>query len=137
MKRYFAAAVVAVLVFAAAAFAATFNLSDSVLAVGEAEVTDCGDATVKSWGLETSDGTVRFVRLILDEECYGDDDADSDYVLFAAVYDDGGTLIQRSAEHRLGSGPNEGDHEKVDFLSQFPMAEDIETLRVFIHTKLP
>jgi hypothetical protein len=136
MKRYLAAAVVAVLVFAAAAFAATFNLSDSVLAVGEAEVSDCGDAVVKSWGLETSDGTVRFVRLILDDDCYGDD-ADSDYVLFAAVYREDGTLIQRSGEHRLGSDPNEGDHEKVDFRSPFPMAEHIETLRVFIHTKLP
>jgi hypothetical protein len=137
MRKYVLAGVVAVMVFAFAAFAATFQLNDSVLAVGDGDVSSCTDEVdVKSWGLETDTGKVHFVRLVIDDGVAGEGCYTGDFVLFAAVYDDEGERIQRSSEHRLGAtGPNEGDHEMVAFRSPFPDTAGIEMLRVFIHTK--
>ena len=125
MKKYIAAAAVAVMVFAFAAFAATFELNDSVLAVGEGDVTDCGDIEVVSWGLETDDGTVDSVRLDV-KDCTDDE------VLFVRVLDEDDNRISFSGEYRIGSNTVNGT-ERVSFPPVH--TADIEGLEIFVHTK--
>jgi hypothetical protein len=128
MKKYLVAAVVAVMVFAFAAFAAPLNVGDSVLAAGEGEVTDCGPIDVKSWGVDAEPGgEVSFVRLAVG-------DCTEDHVLFASALDVDGNQLTRSGEYRIGSNTDGNGWEQVAFQGSFP-PEDIHGLRVTVHSK--
>ena len=77
MKKYLAAAVVAVMVFAFAAFAASLNVDDSTLASGSADVEGCdGTAEIEEWVTHLSqDGSYHVQGLTITglENCDGND----------------------------------------------------------------
>ena len=128
MRKYLVAAVVAIIVFAFAAFAAPLNVGNSVLAAGEGEVTDCGPIEVMSWGTDSEPGAeVHFVRLDVG-------DCTADHVLFANALDEEGEQITRSDEYRIGSNTDGNGWEQVYFRDSFP-PENIFGLRVTVHTK--
>ena len=140
MKKYLAAAVVAVMVFAFAAFAASLNVNDSVLAAGDGDVTTCDgmteqDLTVVSWGAETDTFLVSWV--VFDPAGLEDCTPHDEHVIFVQVHDEDGNEVPggRSGEVRLSdldfSDPN---RVNVDFQNPVPI-EDIHEIRVVIHTK--
>jgi hypothetical protein len=125
MKKYIAAAAVAVMVFAFTAFAAQMTIFDSVLATGDGNVKAC-DAQVASWGLETDTGSVKSVRLTTD--------CTEDEVLFVRILDGAGNTIANSGEYRVGSDVFQQDGTQI---VRFPavQAADVEGIRIFAHTK--
>ena len=137
MKKYLAAAVVAVMVFAFAAFAAELNVNAGTLQAGSDTELTCSDGVeVLNYAVESDTLEVHFARLSGFEDCDGEkliirwNDADGDeierqvFTLDADAdlddwTDDGGTL-----------------HEDVYRYNFSPArsAEEIEELVVAIHT---
>jgi hypothetical protein len=122
MKKYFIASVVAVMAFAFAAFAASFTINDSVLAVGDGDVEAC-DIKVVSWGAETDTNKVGFVRL-------DTTDCSSNEVLFAQVYDGDGNRLTRSDETRVAPAADQTVHFR-----QAVNIADVESIGIIVHTK--
>jgi hypothetical protein len=75
MKKYFAAAVVAVMVFAFAAFAASLNVNAGTLAAGQDDVGDCGGEALITydhhWGFGGGPEAayVQAFTITFDEDC--------------------------------------------------------------------
>lgn len=73
MKKYAAAGAAAVMVFGVTAFAASFDVDDSVLATGTGDVDTCtDDVAIYSWEANR-DGQATSVYVQLDEDCYTGD----------------------------------------------------------------
>ena len=135
MKKYLAAAVVAVMVFAFAAFAASLNVGDSVLAAGQGDVGTCSsdDVPVHSWGAEIDSGETQWV--IFDRDDFTDCLDSEDHVIFVQVHDEGGTEVGRSGEISFDDIPAHAERLRVDFQTPYPLTEDIYEIRVLVHTK--
>ena len=132
MKKYLAAAVVALMVFAFSAFAASLNVGNSILAAGEGDVTACNDAdlNVVSWGAEVDDFTVNNVSF----DPAGLEGCGDDEVIFVQAHDDDGDEVGRSGELRVGDLSATATRVTVPF--QEPVnIEDVYALRVVVHTK--
>lgn len=72
MKKYLAAAAVAVMVFAFSAFAASLNLDGGVLQAGENTDLTCTDQEVPvRWIIDNNDGLVYGAHVAVPESCYG------------------------------------------------------------------
>lgn len=118
MKRLLAALLAGAAVFAIAfASAAALDVDGNVIQAGvDSDVRCDADGVEANWGLETSDNTVRFVRIdSIDAECNGAE-------MWVSVND--GTA--------QGPVVISGGQAKFNFAAPYPAPEDIESLRVWI-----
>ena len=88
MKKYVAAAVVAVMVFAFAAFAASLNVDGGVLQAGVDDDLTCADTANVTYSHHASEGLfwVTDVHVSFDEDCDGN-------TMYLAITDVGGVTV--------------------------------------------
>jgi hypothetical protein len=92
---------------------------------------DTDGVQVQGWGLETTDNTVRFVRIGgISTDCQSND-------IFVRVEKADGTLIAYSGAVHLDSTNTEPNVLKVNFPSPYPNPGDIDTLKIWIEGPNP
>lgn len=122
LRKLAVLAVLALVLVAAFAAAATLDVGGGAIQFGEDTDLTCDDAVqVAGWGLETDDGLVYFVRIgnIAMPECSGN-------AMFVQVLGEGDVILADGKFDPLGSNT-----VKVDIDPAVP-AEDIVALKVWI-----
>ena len=138
MKKYLAAAVVAVMVFAFAAFAASLNVTSTNLQVGETAegALECTDgAHVYAWGYHDGTGEITFVRVALvkdDDTLDTDHDCDGESLMVTPLDADGGYADSTGTGVRGEKALVEGQAEYWVDLTSPVSAEDIHGVRIAI-----
>lgn len=128
MKKYLAAAAVALTVFAMSAFAAELIVDGGVVQAGtDADLTCSDGVTVTNYGVEADDGNVYFAKLSGLDECLGEK-------VIIDWYDTSDVRI----EHQV-SGPLDASDIDVDGLYRYdfdtdPAAADIDRVDVYVHS---
>lgn len=120
MKRILGALLAGAAVFSIAfASAAALGVNGNVIQAGVDNDLQCDhDGVNANWGLETSDNTVRYVRIVdIDPACNGAE-------AFAK--------INNAPGDALGPVVISGGQARFNFTAPFPSPESIESLRVWI-----
>lgn len=88
MKKYVVASVVAVMVFAVAAFAASLNVDSGVLQAGVDDDLTCAENATVAYSHHSSDGLfwVTDVHVTFDQDCSGN-------TMYLAITDVGGVVV--------------------------------------------
>lgn len=120
MKRLLLALIAGAMVFTVAfASAATLNVNGNTIQAGVDSNLACdADGVNAAWGLETTDNTVRYVRIEnIDAACAGQS-------LFLKINEQAGDAY--------GPVAITGDSVTVHFTGTYPHPEDVNSLRVWI-----
>lgn len=126
MKKYFAAAAVAVMVFAFAAFAATLNVNAGSLQAGEAVDLDClEEANVAAWGYHDAPGDVETRYATID--LVGNGCADGEHMHVILLDSNQEELARATNSPQLIAGV--GD-EKIQFDFADVHPKDVDGIRI-------
>jgi hypothetical protein len=125
MKRFVIAILAGVMVFGAVlGSAAALEVNAGVIQAGSDGVLTCTDAaTVTSYGYETDDQSVSFLRVQVDEPCVGGT------VMFVVVKDAAGNRLSRSNEIPVTST------QMLVPLRERVSAANLASVEIGIHTK--